>query len=168
MTGCQSIAMSSGHLLLIKVWSLAFDKSLVTCFVVPPALELVHFSKWEVWQRINSMEAAYSQLIDWSPSTAVPAPTSSQWGDNILVVGDPKRQSASKVKSLIADSSGFALNGELHNVSGYLRSHGGFELELVGSSQPVASESILVTCSIFFWSLGQTVSDPNFFQDHFI
>ena len=153
-------------MLLIKVWSLAFDKSLVACFIVPPALELVHFGKWEVRQRINSMEAAYSQLIDWSPSTAVLAPTSSQWGDNILVVGDPRRQSASQVKSLIADSFGFASNGELHNVSGYLRTHSGFELELVGSSQPVTSESILVTCSIFFWSLGQMVNDPNFFQDH--
>ena len=66
------------------------------------------------------MEAAYSQLIDWSPSAAVPASMSSQWGENILVVGDPKRQSASKVKFLIADSFGFALNGELHNVSSYL------------------------------------------------
>ena len=99
------------------------------------------------------MEAAYSQLIDWSPS-AVLMSMSSQWGDNILVVGDPKRQSASKVKSLIADSFGFASNGELHNVSGYLCSYGGFELELVGISRPVTSESILVTCSIFFWSLG--------------
>ena len=88
----------------------------------------------EVQQRISSMEAAYSQLIDWSPSAAVPAPTSSQWGENILVVGHPKRQSASKVKSLIADSFGFASNGELHNVNSYLRSHGGFELELVGIS----------------------------------
>ena len=48
-------------------------------------------------------------------------------------MGDPKRQSGSKVKSLIADSFGFASNGELHNVSGYLKSHGGFELEMVGS-----------------------------------
>ena len=43
-------------------------------------------------------------------------------------------QSGSKVKSLIADSFGFASNGELHNVSGYLRSHDGFELEMVGSN----------------------------------
>ena len=140
-----------------------YCKNMVTCFVVPSALELVHFGKWEVRQRINSMEAAYSQLIDWSPSTAVPAPTFSQWGDIILLVGDSKRQSASKVKSLIADSFSFASNGELHNVSGYLCSLGGFKLELVGSSRPVTSESILVTCSIFFWLLGQTVSDPHFF-----
>ena len=79
------------------------------------------------------MEAAYSQLITWSASAASAAP-SSQWGDNILVVGDPKRQSGSKVKSLIADSFGFTSNGELDNVSGYLKSHGGFELEMVGSS----------------------------------
>ena len=131
--------------------------------LVPPALELVHFGKWEVQQQISSMEAAYSQLIDWSPSTAVRAPMSSQWGDNILVVGDPKRQSASKVKSLIADSFGFASNGELHNMSSYLRSHSGFELELVGISRPVTSESILVACSIFFWLFGQTVSNPIFF-----
>ena len=97
---------------------------------MPPALELVHIGKREIRQRINSMEAAYSQLITWSASAA----PSSQWGDNILVVGDPKRQSGSKVKSLIADSFGFASNGELHSVSGYLKSHGGFELEMVGSS----------------------------------
>ena len=80
------------------------------------------------------MDAAYSQLIVWFPYAAVPASLSSQWGENILVVGDPKRQSASKVKSLIADSFGFASNGELLNVSNYLQSHGGFELELVGIS----------------------------------
>ena len=50
-------------------------------------------------------------------------------------MGDPKRQSGSKVKSLIADSFSFASNGELHNVSGYLKSHGGFELEMVGSGR---------------------------------
>ena len=87
---------------------------------MPPALELVHIGKREIWQRIDSMEAAYSQLITWSASAASAA-LSSQWGDNILVVGDPKRQSGSKVKSLIADSFGFASNGELHNVSGYLK-----------------------------------------------
>ena len=105
---------------------------LVACFVVPPALELVHIRKKEIQQRIDSMEAAYSQLITWSASADSAVP-SSQWGDNILVVGDPKRQSGSKLKSLIADSFGFASNGELHNVSGYLKSHGGFELEMVGS-----------------------------------
>ena len=89
-------------------------------FAELPALELVHYGKREVWQQISSMEAAYSQLIDWSPYAAVLASSSSQWGENILVVGDPKRQSASKVKSLIADSFSFALNGELHNVSSYL------------------------------------------------
>ena len=94
---------------------------------MPPALELIHFEKGEIRQRIDSMEAAYSQLIDWSPSAAVLASSSSQWGDNILVVGDPKRQSGSRVKSLIAS------NGELHNVSGYLKSHGGYKLEMVGS-----------------------------------
>ena len=79
------------------------------------------------------MEAAYSQLITWSASADSAVP-SSQWGDNILVVGDPKRQSGSKVKSFIADSFGFASNGELHNVSNYLKTHGGFELEMVGGS----------------------------------
>ena len=107
-------------------------KCMVACFVVPPALELVHISKNEIQQRIDSMEAAYSQPITWSASADSAVP-SSQWGDNILVVGDPKRQSGSKVKSLIADSFGFTSNGELHNVSGYLKSHGGFELEMVGS-----------------------------------
>ena len=98
-----------GRLLYILVT--CHSKSLVAWFVVPPALEQVHYGKWEVWQQISSMEAAYSQLINWSLSAAVPASTSSQWGENILVVGDPKRQSASKVKSLIADSFGFASNG---------------------------------------------------------
>ena len=79
------------------------------------------------------MEAAYSQSISWTASADSAVP-SSQWGDNILVVGDPKRQSGSKVKSFIADSFGFASNGELHNVSSYLKSHGGFELEMVGDS----------------------------------
>ena len=110
-----------------------YSKSLVAYFLVPPALELIHFGKGEIQQRIDSMEVAYSQLIDWSPSAAVPASSSSQWGDNILVVGDPKRQSGSRVKSLIADSFSFASNGELHNVSGYPKSHGGYELEMVGS-----------------------------------
>ena len=106
--------------ILIYILVACHSKSLVTWFVVPPALELVHYGKWEVWQRISSMEAAYSQLIDWSPSAAVPASTSSQWGENIRVVGDPKWQSASKVKSLIADSFSFASNGELHHMSSYL------------------------------------------------
>ena len=52
-----------------------------------------------------------------------------------MVVGDTKRQSGSRVKSLIADSFGFTSNGELHNVSGYLKSHGGYELEMVGSGR---------------------------------
>ena len=109
---------------------------MVACFIVPPALELVHIGKREIRQQIDSMEAAYSQPITWSASaaSAASAAPSSQWGDNILVVGDPKRQSGSKVKSLIADSFGFASNGELHNVSSYLKSHGGFKLEMVGSS----------------------------------
>ena len=136
MVACYGKSLVTCYVNLVACYS----KSLVTCyvnlvtyFVVPPALELVHIGKGEIWQQINSMEAAYSQLINWSPSAAVPTSSSSQWGDNILVVGDPKRQSGSKVKSLIADSFGFASNGELHNVSGYLKSHGGFELEMVGS-----------------------------------
>ena len=129
MVGCYSKSLVACYVNLVACYS----KSLVACFVVPPALELVHFGKGEIWQRIHSMEAAYSQLIDWSPSAAVPASSSSQWGDSILVVGDPKRQSGSKVKSLIADSFGFASNGELHIVRGYLKSHGGFELKMVGS-----------------------------------
>ena len=92
------------------------------------------------------MEAAYSQPIIWSASADSAVP-SSQWGDNILVVGDPKRQSGSKVKSFIADSFGFASNGELHNVSGYLKSHGGFELEMVGSSSFVRLAWSILTAS---------------------
>ena len=126
---CYSKSLVACYVNLVACYS----KSLVICFVVPPTLELIHFGKGEIRQQIDSMEAAYSQLIDWSPSAAVPASLSSQWEDNILVVGDPKRQSGSKVKSLIADSFSFALNGELHNVSGYLKSHGGYELEMVGS-----------------------------------
>ena len=128
--------------LLYKVFGRLLYKCMVTCFVVPPALELVHISKKEIQQRINSMEAAYSQPITWSASADSAVP-SSQWGDNILVVGDPKRQSGSKVKSLIADSFGFTSNGELHNVSGYLKSHGGFELQMVGSNCSTFGEFIL-------------------------
>ena len=102
---------------------------------------------------IDSMEAAYSQLITWSASAASAA-LSSQWGDNILVVGDPKRQPGSKVKSLIADSFSFTSNGELHNVSGYLKSHGGFELEMVGSSFITFGGFILtVFCPEYSWNL---------------
>ena len=131
LVACYSKSLVACYVNLVACYS----NSLVAYFVVPPALELVHFGKGEIRQRIDSMEAAYSQLINWSPSAAVPASSSSQWGDNILVVGDPKRQSGSKVKSLIADSFGFALNGELHNVSRYLKSHGGFELEMVSSDR---------------------------------
>ena len=139
MVACYGKSLVVCYVNLVTCYSKSlvacYSKSLVTCLIMPPALELVHFGKGEIQQRIDSMEAAYSQLIDWSPSAAVPASSSSQWGDNILVVGDPKRKSGSKVKSLIADSFGFASNGELHNVSGYLRSHGGFELEMVGSDR---------------------------------
>ena len=126
---------------------------MVTCFIVPPALELVHIGKKEIQQRIDSMEAAYSQPITWSASADSAVP-SSQWEDNILVVGDTKRQSGSKVKSLIANSFGFASNGELHNVSGYLKSHGGFELEMVGSSFSTFGMFILmVFYSEYSWNL---------------
>ena len=131
LAACYSKRLVACYVNLVTCYS----KSLVTYFIVPPALELIHFGKGEIRQRIDSMEAAYSQLIDWSPSAAVPASSSSQLGDNILVVGDPKRQSGSRVKSLIADSFGFTSNGELHNVSGYLKSHGGYELEMVGSGR---------------------------------
>ena len=123
---------------------------MVACFIVPPALELVHIDKKEIQQRIDSMEAAYSQLITWSASADSAVP-SSQWGDNILVVGDPKRQSGSKVKSLIADSFCFASNGKLYNVSGYLKSHGGFKLEMVGSSFSTFGEFIL---TVFYSEYG--------------
>ena len=128
--------------LLYKCLVACYIKCLVACFIVLPALELVHIGKKEIQQRIDSMEAAYSQPITWSASANSAVP-SSQWGDNILVVGDPKRQSGSKVKSLIADSFGFASNGELHNVSGYLKSHGGFELQMVGSNCSTFGEFIL-------------------------
>ena len=131
LVACHSKCLVACYVNLVACHS----KSLVAFFIVPPAVELIHFGKGEIWQQIDSMEAAYSQLIDWSPSPTVPASSSSQWGHNILVVGDPKRQSGSKVKSLIADSFGFASNGELHNVSGYLKSHGGYELEMVGSGR---------------------------------
>ena len=128
------------------IWSL--------CFIVPPALELVHIGKEEIRRRIDSMEAAYSQLITWSASADSAVP-SSQWGDNILVVGDPKRQSGSKVKSFIANSFGFASNGELHNVSNYLKIHGGFELEMVGGSTFVC-----LTWSIPFASYPESNRGP--------
>ena len=136
----------SGRLLYNRIWSI--------CFIVPPALELVHIGKEEIRRRIDSMEAAYSQLITWSASADSAVP-SSQWGDNILVVGDPKRQSGSKVKSFIADSFSFASNGELHNVSNYLKTHGGFELEMVGGSTFVC-----LTWSIPFASYPESNRGP--------
>ena len=101
---------------------------LVICFIVPPALELVHIRKKEIQQRIDSMEAAYSQPITWSASA-------------------DSADSGSKVKSFIADSFGFTSNGELHNVSSYLKSHGGFELEMVGGSSFVCLAWSILTAS---------------------
>ena len=65
-------------------------KYLVAYFIVPPALELVHIGKKEIQQRIDSMEAAYSQPITWSASADSAVP-SSQWGDNILVFSAIKK-----------------------------------------------------------------------------
>ena len=77
------------------------------------------------------MEVEYSALMTWSPHQAPPSESSSQWGDNIKIVGVPQRESGSRKKSFIADMFGFATDGELHNITCYLRSHGGFELEQV-------------------------------------
>ena len=82
------------------------------------------------------MEVEYSVLMTWSPTQAPPSESSSQWGDNIKVVGLPRRESGSKKKSFLADMFGFSSEGELHNISSYLKSHGGFELEQVNPELP--------------------------------
>ena len=64
---------------------------------------------------------------------APPSDSTSQWGHNIKIVGLPWKEFGSKVKSFLADMFGFASNSDLTNVTNYLRSHGGFELEQVST-----------------------------------
>ena len=77
------------------------------------------------------METEYSQYITWSTHSAPPFNSTSQWGHSIKIVGDPGKPSGSKAKSFLTYMFGFASNGELASVTNYLRTHGGFELELV-------------------------------------
>ena len=79
------------------------------------------------------METEYSQYITWSSHSMPPSDSTSQWGHSIKIVGDPRNPSGSKSKSLLADMFGFASNGELANVTNYLRTHGRFELEQVST-----------------------------------
>ena len=97
------------------------------------------------------MEVEYSVLMTWSPHQTPPSDSSSQWGHNIKVVGLPQRESGTKQKSLLADMFGFTSDGELNNVTNYLRSHGGFELEQVRTK---------VTCVQYFCNqaIGQFLS----------
>ena len=105
------------------------------------------------------MEVEYSVLMTWSPHQAPPSDTSGEWGHNIKVVGLPWRESGTKKKSLLADMFGFTSDGELNNVTNYLRSHGGFELEQVrtnatcvqyfATKQLVDFCLVMVTCYTF-------------------
>ena len=70
-------------------------------------------------------------LMTWSPHQAPSSESSSQWGDNIKVVGVPRRESGSKKKSFLADMFGFSSDDELNSITSYLRFHRGFELEQV-------------------------------------
>ena len=79
------------------------------------------------------METEYSQYITWSTHSTPPSDSTSQWGHSIKIVGDPQNPSGSKAKSLLADMLGFTRNRELANVTKYLRTHGGFELEQVST-----------------------------------
>ena len=54
-----------------------------------------------------------------------------QWVQNIIIAGDPRKVTGSKRKSFMADMYSFKMDGELAGVSSYLRSHGGFEIEQV-------------------------------------
>ena len=77
------------------------------------------------------MEVEYSMLMTWSTHQELPSEPSSQWGENIKVVGVPQKVSGSRKKSFLADMFGFSSDGELHTITSFLRSHGGFELEQV-------------------------------------
>ena len=132
-------------LVIISVWSL----------VEPPHLELVHYGKQKIWHKIENMEVEYSVLMTWSPQQAPPSDSTSQWGHNIKVVGLPQKEFRTK-RSFIVDMFGFALNGELNNMTNYLRSHGSFELEQVSTKvnyvqyftteQPVNICPVVVAC----------------------
>ena len=105
------------------------------------------------------MEVEYAVLMTWDPHQAPPLDSSSQWGHNIKIVGLPQRESGSRKKSYIADMFGFTTDGELHNVTNYLRSHRGFELEQVKTKvtyvqyfavkRSINFCLVMVTCNIF-------------------
>ena len=105
------------------------------------------------------MEVKYSGLMTWSTHEAPPSDASGQWGHNIRVMGLPRKESGTKMKSLLADMFGFASDGELTNIANYLRSHRGFELEQVRPratcvhyfivKRPVSFCLFVVTCYIF-------------------
>ena len=127
--------------------------------VDPPLLELIHYGKREILRKISNMEMEYSALMTWSTHQGPPSDSSGQWGHNIKVVGVPQHESGSKRKSFMADTFGFANDGELQGIVSYLRSHGGFELEQVRPELPYFSMLvvkrpvdlclIMVTCIIF-------------------
>ena len=97
--------------------------------------------------------------MTWSTHQGPPSDAAGQWGHNIKVVGVPRRESGSKRKSFMADTFGFANDGELQGVISYLRSHGGFKLEQVRPKLPCFSVSVvkqpvsfclfMVACIIF-------------------
>ena len=131
------ILFSSDRSVAIGFWSLVimYCRSLVD----PPLLELVHYGKREILRKISNMEVEYSVVMTWSTHQGPPSDSSSQSGHNIKVVGVPWRESGSKRKSFMADTFGFANDGELWGIISYLRSHGGFELEQVRPELPYFS-----------------------------
>ena len=94
----------------------------------------MHFGKWEMKRQIENMEVEYSLLMTWLTQLVAPSNLTSQWGHNIKVMGLPQKVSGSKVKSFLVGTFGFTSNGELTSVTNYLRSHGSFELEQVGTT----------------------------------
>ena len=129
----QSVAISFWSLVIMYCWSL----------VDPPLLELIHYGKHEILHKISNMEIEYSALMTWSTHQGPPSESSGQWGHNIKVVGVPRHESGSKRKSFMADTFGFANDGELQGIISYLRSHGEFELEQVRPELPYFSVSVV-------------------------
>ena len=141
LVGCSEVYIflqkyfSSDRSVVLSFWSLVilYCRSLVD----PPLLELVHYGKREILHKISNMEGEYSVIMTWSTHQSPLSDSSGQWGHNIKVVGVPQHESGCKRKSFMADTFGFANDGELQGVINYLRSHGGFELEQVRLELPL-------------------------------
>ena len=108
-----------------------------------PDCRLIHYGKREVLSRIEAMEEEYDEPLAYvDPGPAVPgaAPTadpSMPWGEGITVCGPAQLLKGRLTPSLMADSYGSRGEEEWAHMQGYLKAHGGWQLEQVG----VTSES---------------------------